>query len=615
MKIDIEKITERLGHILSPEGKALMIVSFVLLTLKFLIFDAIWCTETMFTPFSTLSLWLTTILQVGILMIPLAFFRMWKTQVVIFFAIDLLLLSNLWYFRTYFTAIPLKSYLLIGNLGDFTDSVFASMRWNDIVFPLLSVAALVMLARRYSTLVAISWRVRMVYSSVVAVAFVSLTVMCEVGGGFVQTIKDMRRNAYMYRNVVPCYSIPGVIVYDAMTTNPKYTAQDGREIETYLASLPQPYKLEVEERDNVVFILVESFESWVLNAEVEGQVITPRLNEMLRDSMTLYAPKVLTQVRAGRSIDGQLIYLTGLLPMLSGVHSTEYPNNTYPSIPKALTAKNGARTYLVTGDKIQTWNQKDFTREVGIDKYFSRPDYTMAEATGKYKRKRLGDRQLVRQTIDKFNDGLLWPVGEKAYLQIVTYSTHDPFEIPDELKTVSFSSAIPEVMANYMTAARYTDSAIGEFVDYLRSRPDYDRTLIVIVGDHEGLATHRDEIRNTPIGERIVSAEKFTPLIVLNSPIAGRYDGVMGQVDVYPSLMTLLGTTDYEWQGLGQSIFDPARPDVAIGSHMEVVTGSEFDHAGKNSGKIIEHLKDAHEISDRIITFDYLQRRKNVSVR
>jgi len=609
MKFDIEKTAKRMGRIFSPEGKSLIIASVILFTLKFLIFDAIWCSETTFEPFSTVSLWLTTILQVGILMIPLVFFRMWKTQVAIFFAIDLLLLSNLWYFRTYFSAIPLRSYLLIGNLGDFTDSVYASMRWIDILFPLLSIAALVMLARRHSTLVNLYRRAKIIYSSVVAGAFIIMTVMCYANGGFIQTIKDMRRSAYLYDSVVPCYSIPGVLLYDALTTNPEFTTKDGEEIEAYLASLPKPYKLNVEGRDNIVFILVESLESWVIDAEVEGQVIMPRLSGMLRDSTTFYAPNVLTQVRAGRSIDGQLIYVTGLLPMLQGVHATEYPNNTYPSLPKALTAKNGAHTYLVTGDKIQTWNQKDFAHEVGIDKYFSRPDFTMAEATGK--RKRIGDRALVRQTIDKINDGLLWPVGEKAYLQVVTYSTHDPFEIPDELKTVSFSSAVPEVMANYMAAARYTDSAIGELVDYLRSRPDYDRTLIVIVGDHEGLASHRSEIRESAIGARTVSAEKFTPFIVLNSTIPGRYDGVMGQVDVYPSLMTLVGMTDYEWQGLGQSIFDTGHPDAAIGSHMEVVTGPGFDHNDKNSGQIIEHLKDAHEISDRMITFDYLQRRKN----
>ena len=46
---------------------------------------------------------------------------------------------------------------------------------------------------------------------------------------------------------------------------------------------------------------------------------------------------------------------------------------------------------------------------------------------------------------------------------------------------------------DYMTTARYRDKAIGKFVEYLKTLPQYDVTLIVITGDHEGLATYREE--------------------------------------------------------------------------------------------------------------------------
>lgn len=48
-----------------------------------------------------------------------------------------LLVANLMYFRTYYTAIPLSSYALSGNLADFTGSVYGnSFRWYDAFFPL-----------------------------------------------------------------------------------------------------------------------------------------------------------------------------------------------------------------------------------------------------------------------------------------------------------------------------------------------------------------------------------------------------------------------------------------------------------------------------------------------
>ena len=65
-------------------------------------------------------------------------------------------------------------------------------------------------------------------------------------------------------------------------------------------------------------------------------------------------------------------------------------------------------------------------------------------------------------------------------MQLITYSGHAPFILPKQLREVSFSSGIPEKMGDYMTTARYTDKAIGKFVEYLKTLPQYKETLIVM---------------------------------------------------------------------------------------------------------------------------------------
>ena len=82
--------------------------------------------------------------------------------------------------------------------------------------------------------------------------------------------------------------------------------------------------------------------------------------------------------------------------------------------------------------------------------------------------------------------GEVWPAGENAYVQIVTYSGHAPFRLPENLRRISFSEDVPQLMADYMITANYTDAAIGRLVGYLQSRSDYAHTMIVITGDHEG---------------------------------------------------------------------------------------------------------------------------------
>ncbi|MDE6437772.1 MAG: hypothetical protein K2K69_09740, partial [Muribaculaceae bacterium] len=49
-----------------------------------------------------------------------------------------------------------------------------------------------------------------------------------------------------------------------------------------------------------------------------------------------YNPAVLTQARAGRSIDGQLLYTTGRYPMSKGVFAKDHAMDDYYSLPKAM---------------------------------------------------------------------------------------------------------------------------------------------------------------------------------------------------------------------------------------------------------------------------------------
>ena len=99
---------------------------------KFLLFDFIWSIPTTFASFSTIEFYATKIIATLVLLVPYKFFRLWKTEIVIMLLLDILLIVNLMYFRTYYTAIPLNSYGLSGNLADFTGSVYDSFRWYDI---------------------------------------------------------------------------------------------------------------------------------------------------------------------------------------------------------------------------------------------------------------------------------------------------------------------------------------------------------------------------------------------------------------------------------------------------------------------------------------------------
>lgn len=571
----------------------------LMLLLKLLIFDVIWCIPTTFKPLSMTDTYLTLAVLVLLLTLPVRVWRLWRTTIVIMTLLDVLLVANLMYFRTYFAAIPLANYSQAGNLADFMSSVWASLRWVDVLFPLTTVAAAVATYRYRDCPEAPARGYLWVLAGVVVLLAVSLGSQ----GGYVRAYDSKRQKAYLCSSMPVIYSVFGSITFDWMSSRQAITEADRAAIEQWLGERPPLHALDsVAARPNCVFILCESLESWVIGLTVEGQEITPNLNRLLQDSGTLYAPRVLSQVKGGRSIDGQLILLSGLLPINNGTYSAQYQYNTYFTIPKAMRERYDARSYLLTVDKPSTWNQGQVAQAFGIDTILDYTDFTLDESFGTHRR--VADRSFLRQAAAKIAAGEVWKDGEHAFIQLVTYSGHHPFVLPEELRELHFSAAIPTIMADYMALAHYTDSAIGEFVSYLQTLPQYGETLVVITGDHEGLADARADLLRSTAAQGVVSAEPCTPLIVLNSPVASvRYDEAMGQVDVYPTLLQLLDLTDYPWHGLGQSILDADKTPAAVLPTLQIVGDSVTESTRR-------HLQSAFDISDKIIRFDYLRPRE-----
>lgn len=568
--------------------------------LTFVAFDVIWCMDTTFASFSFFETYATKIIATLALAGVYALTRCRWAQIVVMALLDVLLVANLMYFRTYYSAIPASSYLEAGNLADFKASVTDSLRWADIVLPLITIATAVM-AFRYKTTkrqpltAVLKW-----WAAPLAGFALLLTGVNLCKGGFHKSLRSVRQSAYLCSADAPIFSVFGCIWYDITDAAEPITPEKQTEIERWLASQPkhQPADSVTEKRSNLLIVFAESLESWVLEKKVDGKEITPCLNRLLKEKSTLYAPNVLTQVKGGRSIDAQLMICSGLLPLMSGTYSSLYYDNTFYTLQKAMRGLKHSRSYLLTIDKVSTWNQGAVARSFGTDTIISYRDFKMTEAFGTHKR--IGDASFFQQCREKIERGEVWKPGESVYMQFVTYSGHAPFKLPDHLRTITFPASIPEKAADYMTTAHYTDKAIGDFVAYLKTLPQYKETIVVIVGDHEGLASYRQELVGNPACRGLVSDKQLTPFIVLNSPVGMRYDKFMGQIDIYPTLLNLMQLDAYRWHGLGQSILDPRKQGVAVGSVMNV--------EGTGSDKEVERLKEAHSVSDYMLRYDWLKR-------
>lgn len=185
-------------------------------------------------------------------------------------------------------------------------------------------------------------------------------------------------------------------------------------------------------------------------------------------------------------------------------------------------------------------------REFGFDSLLSHKHFRNDQTTGTGSRRRLCDGAFFDQCLEKLAEPQMLPdTAGACYLQFVTYSSHHPFVIPEELHRIRLRQEMPRRLRDYLTAVNYVDHALGEFIAALRRNPRLSDAMIVITGDHEGLASERPALVSSAAGRGLVSEGRFTPLIVVNAPAAMRCTDTVGQIDIYPTLLDLLGLDDY----------------------------------------------------------------------
>lgn len=329
---------------------------------------------------------------------------------------------------------------------------------------------------------------------------------------------------------------------------------------------------------------MESFASWPIQLIYKNTEITPHLNKLIQQE-SIYIPHVLPQTKDGRSSDAQLILNTGLLPIHSGATAMLFGTNEYYSLPKALALK-GYHSYSFICDEPEFWNQGTTSISYAFNKLYDK--YELGRSS-----KKLNDKELFDATFNYFSK-----LESPFYAQIVTLSSHHPYQEsnclnknPDLVKTSSLNKEV----GYYLAAIQYADEQIGRFVKKLKQSELYENSIIVITGDHEDITFNQFEGR-----KEVLLSDRFIPLIILNSPILPiAENNVIGQIDIYPTLLEIMGINDYSFMGLGVSIF--ARQDDCAVFRTGEIAGNN-----KKEETIKQKIK-SWEISDLIIRSNYFK--------
>ena len=488
-------------------------------------------------------------------------------------------------------------------MRDFTGSIIDSLKIYDLgVIAIILLTLIILWGKSSVEKVSRKW-----YLIFLSVTFGLNVIMFSIKGGFIKSVHERSNHALVSYMVAPVYTVFGYLLYDLIETNSgnpvdafngfkEWNQEHDELINTYISSLDS-----VENKKNLVYIICESLESWPIGLTIEGKEITPFLNALINDSTVYYNPNIQSQVRGGRSIDCQLMTLSGIYPMDRVSFSTNNSDAVTMSVPDALKLRDIA-TYLFTCDNKYVWNQASVAHNMGINQIFSREYWNVEEpATINSYDGQLMDKAMFSQAVKAFKAGKIWPVGENAMTIWVTRTGHNPFKIDESMDALHLEDDYHETLKDYLTVVNYVDNSLKILIEYIQSRPDYNETLIVITGDHEGLANHRKEIISTN-KYPFVNSREFVPLLIINSDRVFCNDkNIGGQIDIYPTLLDLMGVyKDYGWKGMGYSLLDPNRPCGAIDS-KDIVIGDSI------SGRYLDNMKTAVDISDNVLKYKLLK--------
>lgn len=538
-------------------------------------FDIQWGTTMLVGGWTQLRMmWVSALLLAAICATPAAFTpRRWIPAVIISL-LAIFLEANLMYSRTYFSIIPLDSYRLVGNLAGFGGSILSSLRWKDLLFPIFIITGYLLSKPSDNFSKSLYCWLILVISPVLI-----LFLHFHFKGGFHNQMFNYLTNAVTMNTPTASYTPFAVLYYqyidacrpidhETIASTTQWLDLHNGETAKYAATLSTSDSI----IPDVVLIMCESLESWPIELNIEGQKIMPFLSSIVSDTtQNYYNPYVLTQARGGRSIDGQLLYLAGRYPLTQGAFSANYPQVITDAIPNAY-HEAGGNSQLISGDMPNVWHQSQVAIAMGFDSLLTRDTWARPEIDGDFQG---GETILDHRLMERIRDARVIstkPDSSPRFSLIVTRTGHDPFELPEQYATLKLNESYPDWLSRNLQVNHYVDSALSIIVDDALKVPE---TVVVIVGDHEGLAAHRQEIAGDSRYD-FVDNECHTPLIIINGNRQGRDSVEIGQVDIYSAIMDVAGLYHrYHWRGMGRSPFDPDYKGIKTVDYIPLYHTSE----------------------------------------
>jgi len=274
---------------------------------------------------------------------------------------------------------------------------------------------------------------------------------------------------------------------------------------------------------DVFLITIDTLRADHVHCYGYSQVETPTLDGLAKDGLRFsqaFTPSPITNT-------SHTTILTGLLPSSHGVTDFAVPLAASHLTLAEMLKKKGYHTAAFIGAVILDSKTLAPGLDRGFDFYDNFPEHTEIKARWE---------RVERRGMDVVKDAEAWLNAHSAgphFVWVHLYDPHDPYEPP-----APYSQTYKDRL--YDGEIAYADSALANFLAFVKQHGWYENSLVIVVGDHgEGLGEHHENTH----GIFLYDSTTHVPLIVKlpGKSAAGKViDAQVRTMDIVPTALDLL---------------------------------------------------------------------------
>lgn len=540
---------------------------------------------------------------------------------------SLLLYANVVFYRFNTDFITLPVLTQTSNFGSLGSSIANLMQWTDL-FYVLDIIILIFLFRSSRQI----WSSERMKLKRPAIIIATGLIVFSINLALAEVDRPQLLKRTFDRNYIVKYlGAYNFTIYDAIQNVKSSTervladSNDITEVQNYTNNKyaePNEDLFGIAEGKNVIKIHLESFHSFLINMEVNGEEVTPFINSLVNDEKEdyTYFENFFHQTEQGKTADAELIMDNSLYGLPQGSAFVTKGKNTYQALPAILGQEQGYKSSVLHGDSKSFWNRDEVYKELGVDYFFDEAFYDMSEEQvigyG------LKDKPFFKESMP-----IIEAMEEPFYAHFMTLTHHHPYLIDEEDATIDPTDTNDGSVDRYFQTARYLDESLEQFVNDLKEAGLYDDSVIMIYGDHYGISENHTRALSEIFGEEMTPYKyaelQRVPFILKVPGLEGKgtVSEYAGQVDAMPTLLHLLGIDAKDYILFGTDLFSEEHDDLVpfrngdfFTEDYAMVKGIFYDnHTGEEiePTEELEALKEKveHELamSDKVLQGDLLR--------